>query len=417
MHRALKQHADVLLIKCPFRFFRKGRILKAPPPNEYRMRRRFASWLASSDSKTRIRLRVTLLAVLDYAINVLVLFALAYVGMVAWTVPLTVLIFGVVVNALFIAAIASGASRRFHDPALTGVQVFAACAINLTGMTLAPHLIFLFVLNLFIPLSYSTLHFGRRAFLATWVLISAAIGAIMLSAGAQQGVAVAVAHTTSSNAFFWIVAVLTFGRFLAINAGVSELRVRLKSRNEELAETSARLGDLASRDPLTGLWNQREFMRLVQDESRRAVRNKTGFCVAVIAVDRYDEVKRQSGPEAAAKLLQDVAQELEIGRRATDSLARHGERELSILMPSARLSTATVALERTRARLLSLAKGDTNTGGSGGNLQYSISAGVAAWEPGELLAQVMGRAEAALARAGRDGELGICAARPAASLE
>ncbi|MDB5823758.1 MAG: hypothetical protein JWR21_2462 [Herminiimonas sp.] len=382
------------------------------------MRRTFAPWLASLDSKTRIRLRVTLLAVLDYGINVLVLFALAYAGMLAWTVPLTVLIFGVIVNALFIAAIASGASRRFRDPALTGAQVFAACAINLTGMTLAPHLIFLFVLNLFVPLSYSTLHFGRRAFLVTWLLISAAIGAIMLSTGAHQRVAVAVANTTSSSAFFWIVAVLTFGRFLAINAGVSELRARLKNRNEELAETSARLGDLASRDPLTGLWNQREFMRLVQDESRRAVRNKTGFCVAVIAVDGYDEVKHQSGPESAARLLQDVAQELEIGRRATDSLARHGERELSILMPSARLSTATVALERTRARLLSLAKGDTHTGSPGdSNLHYSISAGVAAWEPGELLAQVMGRAEAALARAGRDGELGICAARPAASLE
>jgi diguanylate cyclase (GGDEF)-like protein len=380
------------------------------------MRRRFASWLTSFDRKTQIRLRVTLLATLDYAINVLVLFAFAYAGMLAWTVAVTILLLGVVVNVSFIAAIASGATRRFRDPAMTGVQVFAACAINLTGMTLAPDLVYLFALNLFIPLSYSTLHFGRRAFLVTWLLISVALGTIMLRVGAQHETAVAIANSTGSSAFFWIVVVMTLGRFLAINAGVSELRARLKNRNEELAESSARLGELASRDPLTGLWNQREFIRLVQDESRRAVRNKTGFCVAIIGVDSYDEVKRQFGSEVAEKLLHDVAQELEIGRRATDSLARHGEREVSILMPGARLATAIVALERTRARLLSLAgTGSTDIRGLEGSPPYSISAGVAAWEPGELLAHVMHRAETALAEARQAGERSVRAARPAPS--
>jgi diguanylate cyclase (GGDEF)-like protein len=382
------------------------------------MRRRLTSWLSSHDRKTQIRLRITLLAVLDYAINVLVLFAFAYAGMVPWNVPLTVLLFGVVVNVSFITAIASGATRRFRDPAMTGLQVFAACAINLTGMTLAPDLVYLFALNLFIPLSYSTLHFGRRAFLVTWVLISAALGVVTLRAGMQHETAAAIANTAPSSTFFWVVVVMTYGRFLAINAGVSALRIRLKNRTEELAEITARLGDLASRDPLTGLWNQREFMRLVQDESRRAVRNKTGFCVAVIGVDRYGEVSRQYGSESAEALLHDVAQELEIGRRATDSLARHGEQELSILMPGARLSTATVALERTRARLLLIAAGaGTDKGSSDGHPQYSISAGVAAWEPGELLANVMARAEAALAQSRQGGQRHICAAIPAPLVE
>jgi diguanylate cyclase (GGDEF)-like protein len=384
--------------------------------SEHRMRRRFASWLTSFDRKTQIRLRVTLLAVLDYAINILLLFGFAYAGVVAWNVPLTILLLSVIANISFVAAISSGATRRLHDPSLTTVQVFAACAINLTGMMLAPHLVYLFALNFFIPLSYTALHFGRRAFLLTWVLISVGLGVVVLGTGIQNETAVSMPNPTISSALFWVVVVVTFGRFLAINAGVSELRIRLKNRNQELAEASARLGDLASRDPLTGLWNEREFMRLVQDESRRAVRNKTGFCVAIIGLDCYDKVKRDFGLETAARLLHDVAESLEIGRRATDSLARHGEREFCILMPGSRLSTATVALERTRARLLVSESDGTESGAGNGKPEYGISAGVAAWEPGELMSGVMRRAEAALALTRGEAQRKISAARPSQSV-
>jgi diguanylate cyclase (GGDEF)-like protein len=373
------------------------------------MRRRFDSLLTPFDAKTQIRLRATLFAVLDYTVNVLMLFAFAAAGMIEWRVPMTILLLGVAANVVFIGAIATGATQRLRDPSLTGAQVFAACAINLTGMALAPHLLYIFVLNLFIPLSYSTFHFGRRAFFVTWLLLSVALGA-----GLQRETAIALATSTSASAVFWIVVVITFGRFLAINAGVSELRARLKSRTEELADTSTRLGDLASRDQLTGLWNQREFMRLLQDESRRAVRNKTGFCVAVIGVDRHDKVKREFGEVAAATLLHDVAQSLEISRRATDTLARHGEQEFSMLLSGARLSTATVALERTRGQLLLQAGSVSQPAGRlDDDARFSISAGVAAWRPGELLGDVMARAQAALAEARQDGQRSVRAARPA----
>jgi diguanylate cyclase (GGDEF)-like protein len=378
------------------------------------MRRRFDSLLTPFDAKTQIRLRATLFAVLDYTVNVLMLFAFAAAGMIEWRVPMTILLLGVAANVVFIGAIATGATQRLRDPSLTGAQVFAACAINLTGMALAPHLLYIFVLNLFIPLSYSTFHFGRRAFFVTWLLLSVALGVIMFRAGLQRETAIALATSTSASAVFWIVVVITFGRFLAINAGVSELRARLKSRTEELADTSTRLGDLASRDQLTGLWNQREFMRLLQDESRRAVRNKTGFCVAVIGVDRHDKVKREFGEVAAATLLHDVAQSLEISRRATDTLARHGEQEFSMLLSGARLSTATVALERTRGQLLLQAGSVSQPAGRlDDDARFSISAGVAAWRPGELLGDVMARAQAALAEARQDGQRSVRAARPA----
>jgi diguanylate cyclase (GGDEF)-like protein len=389
-------------------FFNRNRL------REFHMRHRFDSWLASFDRKTQIRLQSTLFAAVDYVINVLVLFAFAFAGSVAWRVPFAVLLLGVAVNAMFIGAIASGATQQLRDPSLTGAQVFAACAINLTGLALAPHLVYLFVLNLFVPLSYSTLHFGRRTFFVTWLLLSAALGLIMLAVGMQREAAIVLAPSTTESALFWVVVVITFGRFLAINADVSELRARLKSRNEELAEVSSRMGDLASRDQMTGLWNRREFMRLLQDESRRAVRNKTGFCVAVIGVDRYADVQGRFGDGAAASLMHDVAQSLEISRRAADSLARHGETEFAMLLPGAKLSTATVALERTRGQLLLQPGSGSQASGLDDDAQYSISAGVAAWQPGELLADVLGRAEEALGQARQSGQRSVRAARASA---
>jgi len=343
------------------------------------------------DQKTRLRLRATLFAIVDYLIDILILAAFAYAGAVPISLPLRILALAVCINLFFMTAIASGFSKRFRDPSMTMLQVLAACSINFLGLMLAPQIAYLFVVNLFVPLSYGTLHFNRRTYLSIWVLVSAALGIALFKAEAAGAMTFS---PQTERILFWAVISTTLARFLAINARVSKLRSRLQQRNEELKAAMKRLAELASRDELTGLWNRREFMRLLQEESRRAVRNRTNFCVAVIDVDHFKQVNDKLGYLSGDAILQELAQLLDLERRATDSVARYGSEQFTLLLSNVRLSTAAVAAERLRHQIM---QHEWNVAGHG--LQLTISAGVAEWKPGETLVQLLNRAEAAVAEA------------------
>ncbi len=352
-------------------------------------------WLTSFDHKTRIRLRATAFAAADYSVNVLLLFGFAAAGMVSCKAALTMLGIALAFNAIFMGSILSGLTRRFRDPSMTGIQILAASGINLLGLIIAPQIAYLFVVNLFVPLSYGSLYFNQRMFLRTWLLLSCALGAVLLMVGPRIAVALS---TPIERLLFWIAVSYALGRCIAINAEVARLRRQLQSDKNQLADATAKLTDLASRDELTGLWNRREFMRLLQDESRRAVRNRTGFSVAMIDIDHFKQVNDRYGHMIGDRALYEMACLLDEKRRASDTVARYGGEEFTLLLVNAKASTAMVALERLRN---DVAQQDWQS--IAPDLQLTISAGVAVWQPGETLTQVLNRADAALYQAKNAG--------------
>ncbi len=347
------------------------------------------------DHNTRLRLRRTGLAATDYLVTGSILLAFAALGTIPYTVPLFLLAVAGIINATFLTLIASGFSRRWADPSMTAMQVFAACAMNLAGVVMAPQIAHVFIVILFMPLAYGSLHFAQRAYLVTWLYLSVALGFVITASGAFRGIA---DQGPAAQLLFWIVVVVALGRFLAINATVARLRENLKKKNDELLSATGKLTELASRDELTGLWNRREFMRLLQDEARRAARSQTSFCVAIIDIDHFKDVNDQHGHLVGDAVLHELAQLLEFSRRATDSLGRYGGEEFTLLLQGAKPSTATVALERTRNLV---AQHDWSSIAPG--LQLTISAGVGAWHPGDTLTVVMNRADSALYEAKHAG--------------
>lgn len=341
------------------------------------------------------RLRPAFFASVDYLLVFALLFCYAVAQTVSWTLPLQMLAVGLGFEAAFLALIVSGYSRRWRDPALTVWQVAAACAFNLIGMLLAPHIGYVFVVNLFVPLAYGSLHFSQRMYVLAWLCLAAAFGGVILAIDPFPGIA---ATTPTERVLFWTVVAMTLGRFLAINAEVSRLRHRLQQQNEDLTAAGMKLAELASRDELTGLWNRREFMRLLRNESRRAQRSRSGFCIALFDIDHFKSVNDNFGHLAGDAVLRQLAQILEATRRATDTLARYGGEEFILLVSDASLDTAVHALERSRQQVEQY---DWTPIAAG--LALTVSAGVAAWAPGESLAHVIERADTALYEAKRAG--------------
>ncbi|MGN6390000.1 MAG: GGDEF domain-containing protein [Burkholderiaceae bacterium] len=352
---------------------------------------------SSLDTPTRIRLRTTLSATADYGLNVLILFAYAWIGTIGVNVPLIILVVAVVFNAIFLGAIASGLTLRLRDPSITGAQVTAACGINLLGLLLAPQVAYMFIVNLFVPLSFGSLHFSRRGFLLAWLLVALTLTAEL----AFLNNAVDIALSTPAEK--WLhraVLALAFGRFLAINAEVSRLRARLHRKNKELAQASMQLAEMATHDEMTGVWNRRKFLELLQDEIDRTRRTGSPVCAALADVDRFAQINQRFGHDVGDMVLETLAQLLEGALRSADRIARYGGEEFALLLVDVKPEAVPMMVERLR-RLV--AEYDWSAIAPG--LSVSVSIGAALWHPDDTHLRLINRIAAALNKAknaGRD---------------
>jgi diguanylate cyclase (GGDEF)-like protein len=130
-----------------------------------------------------------------------------------------------------------------------------------------------------------------------------------------------------------------------------------------------RVEALAKRDPLTGLYNYREFHRRL-DEQLAAAREDNpdhNFAVALIDVDGFKDVNDLRGHAEGDRVLREVARAIADGKRGPDSAARLGGDEFGVLMPDADAEGATVLARRMSDRIDRLGEG------------VGISYGVAEW--------------------------------------
>lgn len=354
------------------------------------------------DSKTQIRLRMASIAAVAYVIDLLILLGFAVAGTIPWDVPLKLLMIAAAFNFFFIGSIATGLTLRFRDPSLTALQTYTAWGFNLLGILLAPQIAYIFILCLIIPMSFASLYFNRRMFWLAWLFLSGALAALMWLVEDAMTIALS---SSLERILFWVAMVGILGVFMAGNAEVSRLRVRLQEKNRVLNEVTSqltvatgKLTDLANHDDLTGLLNRREFMRRLESELMRSERRMSVFCVAVIDVDHFKRVNDDYGHMAGDAVLCALAHRLDAGRRGTDTVARYGGEEFTLLLVDADATAAAIALERMRADVEQF-DWEVLTPGS----RITISAGIAAWQTGDTGERILARADAALYEAKRNG--------------
>lgn len=354
------------------------------------------------DAKTQIRLRMTTLAMAEYAVNLAIVFGFAVAGTISWAIAFKLLAVAAALSLLFIGSIATRLTMRFRDPAMTAIQTYAAWGFNLLGIFLAPQIAYIFVLCLIIPMSFASLYFTRRMFWLAWLLLSCTLAAVMWLVGDALTIALS---TPTERTLFWAAVVVILGRFVAGNAEASRLRVHLQEKNKamsaltsQLTAATGKMTELANHDDLTGLLNRREFMRRLQDELARNELRATAFCVAIIDVDHFKGVNDDYGHMVGDAVLREMGRQLEATRRGTDTVARYGGEEFTLLLVDTDTETAAIALERIRANIEKV-NWERFTPGRG----ITISTGIAASQPGDTGEQILSRADAALYAAKNGG--------------
>ena len=145
--------------------------------------------------------------------------------------------------------------------------------------------------------------------------------------------------------------------------------------------------ELATLDPLTGLYNRRE----VEARLARKVTGQTKFCLVLIDLNNFKRINTEHGQVAGDELLRQIAQELRMASRSQDILGRWGGNEFVMVMDGSYTATR-VKIQRMRPWVFGAYELEI----SGKRIKSVVSAsvGMAEWSPGETLLELLARADA-----------------------
>ncbi len=163
-------------------------------------------------------------------------------------------------------------------------------------------------------------------------------------------------------------------------------------------EIEQRLRELATLDPLTGVYNRRHFFEVADATLTIADRHHKAACVAMLDIDHFKEINDQHGHLVGDEVLRWVTRVAREAIRSSDVLARYGGEEFVLLLPELEISAAQRIVERIRGVVA-----DQTLETEDGPVSVTLSAGVTARAPEETIESLIRRADHALYEAKHAG--------------
>jgi len=113
---------------------------------------------------------------------------------------------------------------------------------------------------------------------------------------------------------------------------------------------------LSEIDFLTGLYNRRKIMELLDSQIDLATRHAVDLCVAVLDLDHFKKINDHFGHSVGDKVLVLFAELCQSNLRRTDLIGRIGGEEFVILLPHTSLSDGVKILDELRVKTLKIAE-------------------------------------------------------------
>lgn len=183
-------------------------------------------------------------------------------------------------------------------------------------------------------------------------------------------------------------------------------RAEVRRREDTLERVNRLLLDLAIRDGLTGLYNQRYFREFLEMEVARAPRRNHTFSLIFLDVDHFKTFNDTHGHIEGDRILCQIAELLLTRFRKMDLVARYGGEEFVILLPETPAETALALAEETRRAIADhpFEGGETQPAG-----RITVSMGVASFPgDGADADTLLRKADAALYQAKTGGRNRVC---------
>ena len=351
--------------------------------------RRWTDWMLTTDKRQRIRLAMSGLAALLMVCCLVVMNSVAAAGL-ASTAEVRVWTACSVLGLIAVyAAIRSGWSRRFKDPALTLAQILYAITCCVAAFVIAGPARGVTLPILAIILMFGIFGLTTRQMLGVLVYSLVAFG---LASGVVAGrdepdypPVVAAAYVGM------VVVVLLSSTFLTTR--VQSTREHLRRQKAELAQALEQIRQLATHDDLTGLLNRRAMLDRMQLEQRRSLRSGSPLLIAQLDIDHFKVVNDTHGHAAGDLVLQSFADTVRRNVRDTDVLARWGGEEFVLLLCDTPAADAVALMERLRQAVQAM---QVPVAQGGQPITVTVSIGLARHAPADPLAGTLERADRAL---------------------
>jgi two-component system cell cycle response regulator len=187
------------------------------------------------------------------------------------------------------------------------------------------------------------------------------------------------------------------------SAQISRLIMMLTASALSLAlvSRSQRLLQLATSDPLTGLFNRGYVDDRLAIELSRARRYGKLLTIAVIDADRFKSLNDTHGHSAGDLVLRRIGEMLRYSFRQSDTVGRYGGEEFVVILPETDIGVAQRKLETLR-ELVASTPVDLATRGE--KVQVTVSAGLASFpDDGKGAAELFALADERMFQAKREG--------------
>ena len=336
------------------------------------------------------RLSVTRMTLVSSSLQAVLMALFACSGVITWTLAAAFAVCSIGSTGLFTLAVRRGWNLRVRDTWQLYLQFMANYLIQIAFIVAAPQMWIVFLASTLISFNYAMMSFTPRQFKVTWIGYGVTTAAALYAGRAHFGYP---ALTDVNVVLLWLFFFLAARRLALIGTQFSALRMQLSRKNKALTESLARIQELASHDDLTGAFNRRHFMQLVEEERGRAARTRQTFSIALFDLDNFKSVNDRHGHGTGDKVLREFCTLVQAHMRSTDRFARYGGEEFVLLMPvTTPVESASLAVERIRA---AVAEHDWSERLGPGHA-VTVSAGVATSRAGEDTEQLLARADKAL---------------------
>jgi diguanylate cyclase len=359
-------------------------------------------FLPEHDKRQRVRIQRLSLAAATSAGAVVLALLVALAGYVSYAAVAGFAVGVVIFVAGFYAAIRSGWNLRFAEPSLTAPQMIAA-GLGISYMVFQADAIArpAFSALYFIAFMFGILALDTKRLVGVALFYLACYAAVVgLSLRLHSDV------IPSREAFRIGIFALVLGGFSLIGGYVSRLRGKLKLANARLTGALRESESLARVDGLTGCYNRRHGLQLLDIECKRAARgDRLTICLADL--DNFKAINDKFGHAAGDEALKAFCRTVQGALRATDALARYGGEEFLIVLSQTSIAEAKTVADRIRR----LVEGMTAAPLPEGE-RITVSIGVAEHEAPDPAELTIRRADAALYQAKEYGRNRIVYAPP-----
>lgn len=339
-----------------------------------------------------LRLRRTFIATGGVLIYTLLCWAGLNSGLMSGDESAFQLLFGVWILGFLvvIASVLADFRLRLNDSLLTYVQVvWGNLGVVCSALLVTDSMRILLLVGTLFGILFAALRLQRKQVwtlaLITWGVYSLALVFLFQ---------LSVLLDIRSELFTWVAYTFVLVGAVLLADEVTDLRLAFKTRRDELNQALERLQELALQDDLTGINNRRHLMDYLQRQKALADRGGMGFTLCYADLDYFKQVNDRYGHARGDEVLKAFADIARSAVREIDFVARMGGEEFVLVLINADVEMAKQVAQRLRRQTeLLIVAPDMR------DFTLTVSTGIAEYQCGERIDDLISRADEALYQA------------------